>query len=394
MSHIAIAGAGIAGLACAINLFRLGHTVSVFEHVSDPTPVGAGLLLQPSGQTVLANMNLLEPVRAQAAIVRSLQGYSRQRRVLDLHYEHIDPHWHGLGIHRASLHAVLWQAVQQLSIPIRLGTAITQFTSSKNGVHVVIDDQLESFDALIIANGTRSQLRQQLTIAQRCTPYPWGAFWAVLDHDAWPYPEILMQRYRGAQIMLGVLPTGKNPRNGNTCYSLFWSLPRAQFGAHANLISLVAAITPIWSDVAQWLQSAPTTTIAIAEYADVRMSQWHQGRVVVVGDAAHAMSPQLGQGANLALIDAQVLAQCLQQHQHITEAFAHYSTRRRAHLKYYQFASNIMTPLYQSAWPIGWLRDAGTVIGRHIPPLYRHYLLTLCGAKQGLLDGQAQSDQL
>ncbi len=424
MPHIAIAGGGIAGLATAIHLTRLGESVSVYEQVLDPTPVGAGLLLQPSGQAMLEELNLLDKVKAKAARVDSLEGYSGGWKSLDLHYKRIHAEWHGLGIHRASLHQILWQCAIELGVPIHLGQGITTFEQDEQGVFFRVSDaggvkpgdrhddlgdqggHTDRADALIIANGTRSQLRAQLPIPQVHKPYPWGAFWTVLDKDDWPFPHILMQRYRSARVMLGVLPTGINPLTGQQCYSLFWSLPKTAFGEYQmqGMQGLIQRIAPIWPEVAQWLSMAPKTPIAIAEYADVRLRQYHHQRVLVMGDAAHAMSPQLGQGANMALIDASILAKSWSAHKEhksnrmnvadVTDTFAQFSQRRRKQIAYYQMASKLMTPLYQSNYPIGWLRDIGTSIGHRIPAVYRQYLLTLCGAKQGILDFGARIEDL
>jgi 2-polyprenyl-6-methoxyphenol hydroxylase-like FAD-dependent oxidoreductase len=400
MPHIAIAGAGIAGLATAILFKRQGKQVSVFDHVIDPTPVGAGLLLQPSGQAILQQLGLLEQIRKHAAIVRSLQGYTGQLHSLDLHYQHLDEQAHGLGIHRANLHKILWDCAREMAIPISLGQDVQSFSQTTQHVHVQIEGKEHVFDALVIANGARSQLRTQLPIKQTCRPYPWGAFWCVIDKEDWPFPDILMQRYRGAHIMFGVLPTGQNPVTGRACYSLFWSLPKSEFKNYqeAGHAVLIERMKQVWPEVATWfadyVQAHPNTPIAIAEYADVRMQTWHHQRCVVIGDAAHAMSPQLGQGANMALIDAAVLANTWETRSDIPSVFEDYSKRRKRHIAYYQLSSHIMTPLYQSHYPLGWLRDWGTMIGRRIPIFYRQYLLTLNGAKTGFLDLRAQVQDL
>nr|WP_315486585.1 NAD(P)/FAD-dependent oxidoreductase [uncultured Undibacterium sp.] len=401
MTHIVIAGAGIAGLASAILLTRQGHQVDVFEQVADPTPVGAGLLLQPSGQAMLQNLGLLDAVKAKAAVVHSLEGYTGSWKTLDLHYQFAHEDWYGLGIHRASLHHILWRCAQNLGVAIHLGNGISAFSQDAQRVQIQHQQGSSQADGLIIANGARSLLRDQLDIAQIHRPYPWGAYWAVLDRDDWPFPHILMQRYRGAHIMLGILPSGINPETNRKFYSLFWSLPKAAFSEYrqAGMSGLIERIRHVWPEVAEWLANAPETAIAIAEYADVRLTTYHQERVVVLGDAAHAMSPQLGQGANMALIDATILAKCLASpgencvgklnSNSVTAAFADYSQRRRKHIAYYQMVSRIMTPLYQSNYAIGWLRDLGTVAGRRVPAVYHQYLLTLCGAKQGMLDMRA-----
>ena len=221
MTHIVIAGAGIAGLASAILLTRQGHQVEVFEQVADPTPVGAGLLLQPSGQAMLQCLGLLDAVKAKAAVVHSLEGYTGSWKTLDLHYQFAHEDWYGLGIHRSNLHQILWQCAQDLGVAIHLGNGISVFSQDAQRVQIQHQQGSLQVDGLVIANGARSLLRDQLCITQTHRPYPWGAYWAVLDKEDWPFPHILMQRYRGAHIMLGILPTGINPATNRTCYSLF-----------------------------------------------------------------------------------------------------------------------------------------------------------------------------
>ncbi|RYY75203.1 MAG: FAD-dependent monooxygenase [Comamonadaceae bacterium] len=114
---------------------------------------------------------------------------------------------------------------------------------------------------------------------------------------------------------------------------------------HAACEPLLAQIT----EPAQWTW---------ARYRDVVMPRYHTERTVVIGDAAHATSPQLGQGTNLALLDAVVLAQCVARHADLSSALASYTQRRKAHLHYYGQASRFLTPVFQSEQRVlPWLRD-------------------------------------
>jgi len=85
-----------------------------------------------------------------------------------------------------------------------------------------------------------------------------------------------------------------------------------------------------------------------ARYRDVVLRSPVQGRVVFIGDSAHAMSPQLGQGVNMALLDAEALADAVAGHQHIDDALHQFQQQRRAHLAVYQRLSRWLTPLFQS----------------------------------------------
>jgi 2-polyprenyl-6-methoxyphenol hydroxylase-like FAD-dependent oxidoreductase len=123
-----------------------------------------------------------------------------------------------------------------------------------------------------------------------------------------------------------------------------------------------------------------------AVYHDVVMRRWHRPRLVFIGDAAHATSPQLGQGCNLALEDARVLAECLRDTGAVHEALPRYEAVRRRHVRYYQFVSRALTPFFQS--DLRWLaplRDLSLGLACRTPGIRSLLLSTLCGVRRGFL---------
>jgi salicylate hydroxylase len=116
--RIAVIGCGPGGLASALCLDRAGHDVTLFDRFEQPKPLGSGLLLQPSGQAVLADLGVLEAIKARSAQVNRLFGINvaNGRRALDMEYRHIGSGVHALGIHRASLFEVLFDAVRKAGI--------------------------------------------------------------------------------------------------------------------------------------------------------------------------------------------------------------------------------------------------------------------------------------
>ena len=161
----------------------------------------------------------------------------------------------------------------------------------------------------------------------------------------------LYQVAAGTRALYGVLPTGSGPRGDTPVVSLFWSLAADQLDAW-RMRGLeawkreVLALDPRIGFVLDTITEPEQLTFA--RYRDVRMREWHDRGVVFIGDAAHATSPQLGQGANLALVDAMVLADAVAEAPG-DAAFALYSRQRRRHLRHYQFMTRALTPFFQSS---------------------------------------------
>ena len=401
---IAIIGAGTAGLASAILLARQGWSVTLYERVAELQPVGAGILLQPSGLAALRHLGLLDECTTLGAPVSRLFGTSAcsQRVILDTRYAHWQADSFGLGIHRGVLMTALLDAARAAGVTIRTGTAISRFVQSPSHVRLLTDDGrgnesvLGEHLALILADGTRSQLRAQMQVRQTVKAYPWGALWSIVPTPAGADCTDLRQWYRGCSQMFGIMPTGVTHEQRQTkLSSLFWSLPVASHGAwqQAGLEAWKNSVRQLVGEPAEAFVQAIDTPeqLMLASYADVRMQQWHDGRVLAIGDCAHAMSPQLGQGANMALVDAVALADALgacgrAQAVDPAACFAAYGAVRGAHLRYYRQASRLLTPLFQShsAW-LAVLRDSALFVARHLPMGRQHAVTTLVGARTGWL---------
>lgn len=405
---IAIVGAGTAGLATALFMARQGFSVRLLERVAQLQPVGAGVLLQPSGMAVLQQLGLFAECSGLGAAVSRLYGTSATGRViLDTRYAHWQPGSFGMGIHRSVLLTALLNAAQQAGVQIETGVHISRF--SQHGSHVQLYRQDEQdveqpfgeFAALVLADGVRSVLRGQMQVKQWLQPYPWGALWSIVPTPVEANSSDLRQWYRDCAQMFGIMPTGRtHPNREQALSSLFWSLPVAQFGAwrEAGLAAWKAQVLQLAGSAAEpfvELIERPEQ-LSQAVYADVRMQQWHDGRVIAIGDCAHAMSPQLGQGANMALVDAAALSAAVSAQSTALDCdwsavFAAYASSRRDHLRYYRQASRLLTPLFQShSRSLAWLRDGVLLLARHNPFGRAHAVSTLVGGRSGWLWSSAE----
>ncbi len=383
--NIAIVGAGFAGLASATLLARAGHSVTVFEKFAAPQAVGAGILIQPTGLAAMRTLGILDEVLAHGAKADWLYGVNQHgRRVIDIRYARWQRGSYGLGLHRGVLFNALWRVATEAGVQIKMGHEVQQLSA------------LQGFDLRVIADGANSQLRGQTGLKYKDTLYPWGAVWAVLPDPDREYGTTLWQWYRRAHQMLGIMPTGLAPGSSTPVVSLFWSL-RADRYADLQKAGLqawkntVLALNPACAELLSHITRMEQLTWA--RYHDVVMPRYHTAGssdcTVVIGDAAHATSPQLGQGTNLALLDAVALAQSISSASDMPSALAAYTQARRGHLHFYSQASRLLTPLFQSDLTVlPWLRDVFLATSAGWPLLKGVNLQTLVGVRKGWLGGQ------
>jgi len=390
--RIAIAGAGTAGLAVAAFLARDGHLVQLFERFAAARPLGAGLLLQPTGLACLARLGLDGTALEYGQAVTSIYGDTRGgARIIDLSYRELGAHVFGLGIHRGALFSLLHAEVVRLGIALTTATEIACSRCTAEG-RILIDRQHNErgvFDLLVDATGVRSPLRTADAAIRRDRPYPYGAVWGSLPEPAdWPHKHRLVQRYEGCHSMVGMLPIGRAPGAARRLIALFWSLrvrDRARWQA-AGLQAWKARVMEVCPDSQPLLaQINSLDDMTFASYADTQLGRRRGPRIVFIGDAGRGLSPQLGQGANLALIDAATLADCLRQATSLEAALEHYATARRRHGRFYALASRWLTPFFQSdsRWAAR-LRDVAFPLMGQVPYLRRQMARTLSGMKTGL----------
>lgn len=377
MSDIAVVGAGTAGCATALLLARSGHRVVLFEQAPEPGAAGAGLLLQPTGLAVLERLGVHEALLAAGAPIDRLRCRTADgRELLDLRYGVLGPGVHGLGLHRGDLFHALYDPLAAAGVELRPGTRVRRIDDTAHGVRVAGEGP---FDLVVAADGARSALRAAYG---RVRPYPWGALWFIgerrgLDADT------LDQVVDGTRFLAGVLPTGRE------LASLFFSVradrPRECLarGLDAWRAGLAARHPAAAALAAQVTDPA---FLQEARYHDVVLPALHRGRVAFIGDAGHAMSPQLGQGANLALCDAAALADCLAATSDVAAALTRFDAARRAHVRFYGHASRWMTPFFQSGRNrLAPPRDRLLGPLSRLPWVGREMVRTMAGMKAGVL---------
>lgn len=393
---VAVVGTGTVGSASALFLARQGHRVTLYEKVVEPGTAGAGIMLQPTGMAVLRQLGLEQQVVSQGDRIDRLWVQTAQtaggRKIMELEYEQLQKGLFGVGLHRGVLFKALYDAARtEAGVTLRTGLDIEDLHTFKDGSQGAIERGTRTVhgkhDLVVVANGARSSLRDDTAFVKSVERYEWGALWAIVPDLENRFTGRLFQTVRGTRRLIGLLPTGHGPEGGPRQVSFFYSLRGDQLDAF-----------PTW-DFEKWKaevladvpESAPVLeqlgsheSLLFSYYHDVVMWPWNTERVVYLGDAAHAMSPQLGQGCNLALLDAWFFAQALKSATSVPDALFRYSRERRWHLSWYQFITRALTPFFQSdlTW-LGPLRDYGMSQVVKVPWVRKQMVAAMAGVSRG-----------
>ncbi len=345
--NIAVAGAGIGGLAFAALAARNGNNVVVFDQFDQPRPVGSGLVIQPVGQAVLSEIEAEDAAVTLGQNIARMLGHEvdRGRKVLDVHYDRGNNGRFGLAIHRASLFQCLLDAALSAGAELEQNHEI----AVQDGQYLCFADgrRAGSFDLIVDALGAGSPMSPL-----KARALDFGAIWGTVpwvDDTTLPQDQ-LTQKYRRADKMAGILPIGYLPGETNPLTAVFWSLPRGAFDdwRNAPLEAWKVEAATLWPEFAPFLQTIEThDDMTMAVYSHGQLWRPAEPGLARIGDAAHRASPQLGQGANMALLDAYALAIALGRHD-LGDALSAYVKARRWHVLAYQWMSAAFTPQYQS----------------------------------------------
>lgn len=375
---IAICGAGPAGLAAALFLHRAGHRVTVFERFETAKPIGSGLILQPTGLAVLDALGLLPRMLSLGSRIDRLHGADAAsgRTVLDVRYASGRKGRFGLAVHRAALFNVLRDAVAAAGIPIETGRDIEALDEAGVRPRLVQTGgaRIGSFDLVVDASGARSKLKRHVRAPVEPRALTYGAFWASLAWRGEGFdPYALSQRYRHASVMIGVMPIGCVDLGGVDQAAFFWSLKPDEAAAvqARGLDAWKDRVRSLWPETDAYLDQIESfEQLTLARYGHHTLRHPAGQRFAVIGDAAHSTSPQLGQGANMALLDAAALAHALASNDDVADALTAYCAARRLHVRLFQALSLAFTPFYQSdSRLIPFLRDTLVSSVARVPPV-------------------------
>lgn len=380
---VAVAGAGIAGTTIAWQLADQGHDVTLFEQAAKCGPVGAGILLQPSGQAILSKLGLLEQiVECSPRIERLHARHQSGSTLVNVPYEKVSAELFGLGVLRSDLFGLLHNRCVDAGVAIREGHRITRYDQSENDVEVATSQAViaDKFELLIAADGSNSQLRRHSGLTKSIREYPDAALWTIGPFTG--DRKQLLQVVGRCGRLIGMLPIGDDQ-----C-SFFWGLKSEEAAVRQRGVKAwQTEVEKFYPPAAEAVSEVKAMDeLMFASYRSVQLRSVIDHRVAFIGDAAHATSPHLGQGLNLALEDAYVLSEELRRCDDFRTAFANYRRARASTSSFYCRLTGTLTPFFQTSNRIMQFgRDLSLPVMPSLPFIGKQMVLTMAGLKTGWL---------
>lgn len=385
-SDVIISGAGMVGAITALGLANAGYQVALLE--GNPAP---GFNAETPRQLRVSaisrnNLNILEELGVLGRLLPQRLGYFKHMQVWDnrsrgeLAFEQSGPSHLGAIIENDHLVAAAWQAVSQRpEVSVYQPTTITDWSQTERKVRVTLasGEQL-SAGLLVVAEGARSAIRDGLNIPLKTKDYEQQGLVCLIQLSDAPASTAL-QSFNASG------PVGILPMNDEGLFSVVWSLPNDQ--------------------VEQWLTCEPErferalkihinrdlgALQLVSERAAFPLRQmyardYRQGRVVLVGDAAHTIHPLAGQGVNLGIEDGQCLIRRVQQFglrdpESLARALRKYQRERQAEVFKTSEMMSALHHLFTSQQPVvGWLRSTGMNAINQMP-MIKQWLMRQAGS--------------
>jgi 2-polyprenyl-6-methoxyphenol hydroxylase-like FAD-dependent oxidoreductase len=326
MPKIAVIGGGIGGLTAAVALARKGLAAEVYEQAPVLEEVGAGVGLWPNAVTALAPIGLAGKV-AQLAVQLAGQGIKRPDGgwLVYIPGEVMAQRW-GAGpvqVHRAELQQLL--AGELGPSVIHLGARCTGFEDSGQAVTAYFaDGRKVQADVLAGADGVHSAVRAQLFGPGPLRYRGYTAVRSVTPAGSVPLPRDAIETWgRGARF--GLAPTSGD----RVLWYAMWNAPAGAHDAGDTTARLRELFGGWHEPVPAIIDATPAAAVIRTDIYDRRPARaWSQGRVALIGDAIHPMTPDLTQGACQAILDATTLATCLAASRDTRAALRDYQQRR------------------------------------------------------------------
>jgi FAD-dependent urate hydroxylase len=345
---VLIVGGGIAGLTLGRALHREGLTVELIERSAEWRAEGGGIAVQPNGMRVLRALGLDGAVERCGQRLRRWSfcdeaGGLLSENDLEALWGDVGPF---IGIERARLQQILVAGVA--GVRCRLGTFVLGMSQRDECVSVACSDgSFGNYDLVVGADGITSAVRG-LAFDAIAPSYTGAMAWRSLAPIR-PRGLAGLQFLLGEGRFFGLCPVGE----GHTYGFGNITAPRTREPTGGRLDRLRGHFAGFGGIVQAYLAALQSDAqIHCAPVDWIALDRWHASRVVLVGDAAHASSPMMGQGGCMAMEDALVLAQSLGRSATLAQALTAYEVRRRPRVSWVHQESQALADSFRLPPPV------------------------------------------
>lgn len=338
---VTIIGAGIGGLTLAIALKKKGIDFEIFEAAPEFKHIGAGIAIAINAMQIYQRLGIEKKIANAGNRMVGMHITNAQLKPISVtNIEDFEKTYKliNIALHRANLHEVLLSELE--NAPIHLGKKLASVKQKDGVIDLTFEDgSTHQTNLLVGADGINSAVRnfifpgiQKRLAKQIC----WRG---VANFELEKEYSNIPREVWGLGQRFGIVPIGKKSVYWYACAN--YKKDAMEEFKNRPLTEVFSQFNPL---VQQIIQATPKDAIITSELADLEpIENWHQGNICLLGDAAHATTPNMGQGANQAIESAWVLADCLSKEKDIQKAFAQYQQIRKA-------KANTIT---NTSWQIG-----------------------------------------
>jgi 2-polyprenyl-6-methoxyphenol hydroxylase-like FAD-dependent oxidoreductase len=334
MKKFAIVGGGIGGLTLAIAMQQKGFDVVVFESAPKIKPLGAGIVLAGNAMKALAEIGIDSEILKAGNQLKLLRIKNQRGKILnELDAEKINEEYgiNNFAIHRADLHKILMEHLKEGTLI--LGKSCLDIQQDDQSVQLKFsDNSTAAFDYVIACDGIHSVIRKKIFPQSKTRFAGYTCFRAVVNEQPKNFNQTENTETWGANGRFGIVPLKNDRIYWFACINTTFNDPVMKSFKPNDLLNYFKDFHYPVSEIINLTQNEQLIWSDIVDLKPIK--KFISGRIALLGDAAHATTPNMGQGACMAIEDAVILTNCLLKEPTVEQAFSNYELKRLPRTKY------------------------------------------------------------
>ncbi len=347
--HVLIVGGGIAGVMLALLSERKSFKVTIIERSKEWKPVGGAITLTLNGVRLLKEIGLLDEIELRSNEIRNINIADEQGKILSsFNLDEYAGYAKTLTILRHGLHDILLSHLRETTV--HLNTIFTSIENARDKVKVVLNNgSTEYYDLVVGCDGINSSVRKAV-FGKRANKYAGYSSWRFIANNIQEMDNTTITEMWGNGKRFGIVPLS---RNSVHCFASVNTVKNYEANSAISVDAFKGLFASFGGQVPEIMGSLKQQNeLLYNDLEDVPLQKYHRGRVILIGDAAHGMTPNLTQGAALAIEDAFLLSKILSQATDVEKGFDEFYNERRKRVFAVQRKSNLPGRIGQINAPV------------------------------------------